>query len=136
MLNNISWTDYCYTLLILYSFYYVIIGIYYYKHDLRQLLSGKTMPLQIHGKQPANAESPSLYIQSIIDEVCALCDHYRQSSYTKSEILAALKLLLAKHITARAAGHAEMLSGVIRDELEKRCSIRVSPAELDLLWEG
>lgn len=131
MFTQISWSSYIVTVLLLSVVYYLIIGYWYYRDDLLQLVSGKRVTTHDF---VSTAFRHQPLEQSFSDEVKAFMEQAGKDKLDKKDIIQSLQLLLQKYPALKDSASQESIQNLIVNECTSYCSIQLSDEELSVLW--
>lgn len=155
MFTQISWSLYTIIVIVFLAGYYLFVGLKYYREDILQLLSGKTItsgdtanstPAQPPLIKP-DQSLPKLNMQetfekqnffqltkSLADEIQAFLNEAGGNKITKEEVITSLQLLLSRYPALKDSSFKEFLQNLIETECETNCSVHLSEEELSALW--
>lgn len=161
MFTNISWTNYIVVIILLLIIYYIIIGIRFYSHDLKNLLScnskirsSYTNSLSVMQKDnnsvaPANAQPEMFQTENAFtettDETFLEIDHLiiklkeaianaSGKKYIKQEFVLYLQLILKEYPILKNSQFQSVINELIISECAKYGSVTLSEEEVVALW--
>ncbi len=160
MFTNISWTNYIIVVILLMVIYYIIIGIRFYSHDFKNLLSGnqkfKLSPStrlsdMQNDNNPADEQEPPEMFQAgsafaeTTDETFLEVEHLivrlkeaianaSGKRYVKQEFFLYLQLILKEYPVLKNSQFQSVINELIISECAKYGSITLSEEEVVALW--
>lgn len=161
MFTNISWTNYIVVIILLLTIYYIIIGIRFYSHDLKNLLSGnqklKLSPstgisdvqndnntiadeqAQSEMFQPGNTfaettDETFLEVEHLIVRLKEAIANASVKKYIKQEFFLYLQLILKEYPILKNSQFQSVVNELIISECAKHGSIALSEEEVAALW--
>lgn len=146
MENNISWSSYWSALISLTLIYYAYVLLVFYRHELRNLLTGKikkmptgvlqpSLPIMEHNN-PVESGGDALFhsAQSLADETLA---YLEQSGHgVKEEILFGLQQIFKKHRIILNSTYQHAMENLLLSECEAKCAIHLTEEEVKQVWMG
>lgn len=136
MVNIISWASYAYALSVVLSFYYLIIGVMFYRNELRSLLK-RSQPTTLPEKTPevvkARLSEKNLETDSYKPGLRVILQEAAQRKFPREELLLAIKLFL-QHNAVLLDEAPEKINAFIIEGCEKYCSIHLSVEEIKGVW--
>ena len=161
MFTNISWTNYIIAVILLLIIYYIIIGIRFYSHDLKNLLSGNQKFKQSSSTELSNAQNfntpiadkqaqPEMFqagkaFAETIDETFLDVEHLiirlkeaianaSRKKYIKQEFFLYLQLILKEYPILKNSQLQSVINELIISECAMYGSITLSEEEAVALW--
>lgn len=161
MFTNISWTNYIVVVILLLVIYYIIIGIRFYSHDLKNLLSGNQKFRLIHSSglskmqkdnnsvahgnaQPEMFQTGNAFAETN-DEIILEIDHLiirlkeaianaSGKKYIKQEFFLYLQLIIKEYPMLKNSQFQTVINELIISECAKYGSVTLSEEEVVALW--
>ena len=161
MFTNISWTNYIVVVILLLVIYYIIIGIRFYSHDLKNLLSGNQRfrispstvlsnvqngnnPIAFEQAQPDMFQAGNTFNETT-DEFFLEIDHLiirlkeaianaSGKKYIKQEFFLYLQLIIKEYPMLKNSQFQSVLNELIISECAKYGSVTLSEEEVGTLW--
>ncbi len=157
MFTNISWQDYIVAVTITLSIYYLIIGLWFYSTELKNLFSGKSLrksgsPDGWPGRGEDTLSRPSLQtdnedksiigtdddefseVEELIFRLKDIIENASKGKYVPKEFKHYLHLLLREYPAIKTSLFRSSVSEFIVSECEKYDAVTLTEEEVDLLW--
>jgi hypothetical protein len=146
MLQQISWTAYFTTVLLLFAGYYLCIGLLYFRSGIGAAVKENliNLPFTFSGKSsmdeptvtPAEqCENDEILFHALIDELHAFLIQSQKSKCKKDELLYCIKKILRKHAVSNKAFFRESINGLIQVQCENMCGLHLSESDLEMVWK-
>lgn len=145
MLKGITWTDYFTAAAILAGAWYLVIGLIYYRRELRDLLRGKTkIPFTTRSKkmmeEPDDNEEalPGSSFEELENTVTDIRHSILEEAgkeANKAALLRQLQNRLANYGGLRQPAFRIALNNFIIQHAENICGVSFSEEELEAAWE-
>ena len=151
MLSRISWTEFLLTATILLGLYYLIMGCLLFRKEVFNLFKCDTAsPEGIllkteTGNQPffknemtgvTGQEDLHGKVHDLLEDVKGLCSAAVKAKTVREELMMALQLLLRDYSMLKHLPITTAISEHIIAEAKDTCSITLSDAEMNMLWNG
>jgi len=159
MFTHISWANYLFVAALLLTAWYIIIGLKFYFHDLRNIFTGK-IKFTLKGafktysfkqrKQTTNSELPDFddkplldmeendnlfkVVDELISKLKSAISDAVSKKYNKQEFIFLLQLTLKEYSILKRSPFQVAVNDLIASECEKFSFIRLSAVELMELW--
>ncbi len=159
MFTNISWANYLFFTALLLTAWYIIIGLKFYFHDLRNIFTGKIKLTFKRSPKPSsvkqreqitNSELPDFddkplldmeetdnllkVVDELISKLKSAISNAVAKKYNKPEFVFLLQLTLKEYPTLKSSPFQEAINNLIASECEKYSFIHLSAVELMELW--
>jgi len=146
MLSKVSWSVYAEVVLILLIIYYVIVGIKYYRKEIKDLLSGKFRENPATGKTPAEKHTAEVIdepvndgsydeLETIVNDIrYAILDKAGKQA-NKAEMLLQLQHRLANYSGLRKPAYRIAVNNFIITHAKDICGIDYDADELNRAWD-
>lgn len=153
MLSSISWSDFLTTIAILSVLYYLVILSIYFRKDAVSFFSsanadssgirlgqdGNDRPLSYNEMTAATGkEDPYLTgkVHELLEDVKQLLLTAVQAKTIREELFMALQILLRNYSILKDLPITTEINDHIKLQLKDTCSITLSDAEMNMLWNG
>lgn len=130
MFSQISWTDYISTTAIVTIFYYAVISLKYYRHDILYYVSVKSPTGDGSGFIKAIEAKPGLI--AFTDELSAFLAESSNIGNEKESVLSGIQRLLKRHPFLYT--DKQTINHLIASQCEQYCSVILSDVEMEELW--
>ncbi|KAA0993409.1 hypothetical protein [Dyadobacter aurulentus] len=158
METHLSWTGYFLSVGAAVAIYYVIIGIRYYRQDIRALHNSKSRfwerpekpppvsppqatqleetaePVEIK-KQPWQSESLFAKVEELSSQLRNSIREAYQKGYEKRDLIFLIQILIKDFSAVKGTPFREAINNVITSESAKYGFINLSAVELEELWK-
>lgn len=136
MFQSISWSQFITALLLLIVIYYIIVGVLYYRREIREKLervrSGRTkIAGDADDPPPAEQFAQATELKAIIADVLHVAVN---RAWIKQELLMELHRRVAPFESLRQTPFEFAINNHIIQQVELRCSIRLEPDDLRVIW--
>jgi len=143
MLSNVSWSEYVAVIVVLAILYYLVIGIKYFREEIKALFNGKLKK----SSQPAKKGSENLTNQKPVDasfeELQAVVNDLRYGildrlgkQANKSHLITLLQDRLAKYEGLNRPAYRVAINNYIIQHAEEICGVAFSEDELNAAWDA
>ena len=147
MLHFISWQSFLTFISISASTYYFLVILLYYKRDISQVLKVKTFstPLEtgtefFSSVQVESSSSNPLDLFSLahdlLEELKQVFSTALREGYPRQELIVALQVLLRNYKQLKQTDVQAEINNHIETQSKDICSITLSAAEIQRLWNG
>lgn len=153
MLSSISWSDFLTTIAIVLLVYYLVVaGIYFRKEIFQLFSSGNSNPQGLHLSNEMDGgplsynemtaatgkEDPYLNgkVHELLEDIKNLLATASQAKSVREELIMALQMLLRNYAILKDLPITTDINQHIMAELKDTCSITLSDAEMNRLWNG
>ena len=138
MLGKISWSNYLEAVALLIAGYYVVIGILYYRAEIKQILNGKFKRKQkISGDDTAPGEMEAADFDELEAVVADLKNDVLEQAgkeATKDQLLLQLQQRLANYGGLRRPAYRVAINHFIIEKAKDICGVAYSEDELEAAW--
>jgi hypothetical protein len=137
MLSSISWGNFLSFIAVIFFIWYVIIGILFYRADIRQFLHAPFQKRNPGGSADKinQHQHEDLFIetQNLRDELSVIMQGIG-NKLNREELITGLQLKLKNQDKIKGTAFQVAVNNYISAEAESKCSIRLTDQELDRLW--
>lgn len=130
MFSQISWIDYISTIAIVTIFYYAVISVKYYRHDILYYVSVKSATGSDSGFIKGIEPKPGLI--AFTDELTAFLAESSNTGNEKQSVLSGIQRLLKRHPFVDT--DKQTINQLIASQCEQYCSVILSDVEMEELW--
>lgn len=151
MLNNITWTEYIIAVAILTTFYYLYIGLRYFRGDIQNLLAGKqkSQPAFIPVQQDAfpkeafpeqsedlreTGEDQFELVGQLIEELKSIIADASRENLEPNEFKPTISQVLKEYPGIEKSPLRGSVNELIVTEWEKNSAVVLTLEEVDVLW--
>ena len=156
MLTDFSWSNYIVVVTILLVIYYLLIGLRYYFHELKNIfLKGQVQlgvipnqeldiirthdashnePSQEPLSEDSNGSSPQL--ENLVNKLKGAIEAGIDMQLSKHDILENMQLILRKHSPLRSPTFKAAINGLVISEFEKYGFTMLDEDEVAVLWDS
>ncbi len=136
MLSNVTWKEYLVALGVLLLLYYLLIGIKYYRKEIKNLLRGKrARPVfNIHSEQSSEEVSLEELEAVVFDLRYAILEKAGKNT-SRQELLRQLSERLANYTGLRKPAYRVAINNAVIRYAKENCGIEFSEEELNETWE-
>ena len=142
MLSNVSWSEYVAVIVVLAIVYYLVIGIKYFREEIKALFNGKLKK----SSHPAKTNAENLINQKAVDasfeELQAVVNDLRYGildrlgkQADKSQLITLLQDRLAKYEGLNRPAYRVAINNYIIQHAEEICGVAFSEDELNAAWD-
>jgi len=153
MLSSISWYEFLLTAAILLGLYYLVMGCLLFRKEIFNLFSSGTVNPEgillntqtghrpffnnemtaATGKEDSHLQGK---VHELLEDVKGLCSAAVKAKTVREELMMALQLLLRDYSMLKHLPITTAISEHIIAEAKDTCSITLSDAEMNMLWNG
>ncbi|MCE7070919.1 hypothetical protein LZG74_11435 [Dyadobacter sp. CY327] len=158
MATHLSWTGYFFAVGAAVAIYYVIIGIRYYRQDIKALLNSKSRfwdrpekpppfskpevsqpedtaePVEVK-KQPWQSEALFAKVEELSSQLRTSIREAYEKGYEKRDLIFLIQILIKDFSAVKGTPFREAIDNVITSESAKFGFINLSAVELEELWK-
>lgn len=134
MINNISWGDYWFTLLILTLIYYVYVLLVYYRSNLVRRIQPAFFSRRPEVSSSSDDDELLPVVQSLTDEMIAYLEQASKADAVKPEIIFALQRIAKKYKEVKESPYQSSVNRLLQFECENKCAVHLSEEEIKQVW--
>lgn len=135
MLEQISWSQYLTGIFFLLLIYYSIIGLRFYRKELTDLFSGRSLDPK-RAKEKELHERTFLELEMLTDEIRYRIFDKAGKEVDKMQLLQQLKASVASFSGLSKPAFRYALNNFIIHYGQHKCGVTFSEEELDAMWEA
>lgn len=139
MLRSVSWGQFAEILIIIHLIYYSVILLLHYKSMSFLTADLPSKNSRVPNKTPGDFGDP----QDLFDLASSLASELRINiresaarNLVPEELVLSIQILLIKFPTLKGTAFQTEINNLIENTCQKQCSIALSDAELNMLWNG
>lgn len=134
MLSNVSWTEYLAAVGALLILYYLVIGIRYYRKEIKNLLKGRMKTGHTAGVEKMAEEISFEELEAVVFDLrYAVLDKAGKNT-TKPELLKQLAGRLENYAGLRKPAYRAAINNAIIQHAKDSCGIMFTEEELNEAW--
>jgi hypothetical protein len=147
MLHSISWQSFLTFIVVSAGTYYFFVILIYYKREISRLLKGKTFStppengteLFSSAQKGGTSNNPiDLFslAHELLEELKQVFSAALREGYPRQELIVALQILLRNYKKLKQSDVQSEINNHIETQSKETCSITLSAAEIQRLWNG
>lgn len=138
MFSSISWQDYLMAVAIALTIYYLVVGVKFYRSEVKELFKSKHKPLGLTmdtGEEPPPENNDLVEIENLISRVKEVFDMAANQQLTTAEVEEFLSLVFADYPSIKHSDWRASVNELVVSESEEIANIDLTLQQVNLLWD-
>lgn len=138
MFSSISWQDYLTAVAISLAIYYLVLGVKFYRSEVKELFIPKPKPIGLTmdiGAEPAPENNDLTEIENLISRVKEVFDMAANQHLKTGEVEEFLSLVFADYPSIKHSDWRAWVNDLVVSESEKIANIDLTLQQVNQLWD-